>query len=124
MATRRLWCRRQSRRRWARGDYGAAVVFGKSLGSLAALVVAERGPAAVWFTPLLTNPGRRGGAAPCHWAVPAGRGQRGRVLGRPPRAGADHGMFVPGGLAASAAVLGDVVTAVERFLDDVAWPLR
>jgi hypothetical protein len=33
-------------------------------------------------------------------------------------------MFVPGGLAASAAVLGDVVTAVERFLDDVAWPLR
>jgi hypothetical protein len=38
--------------------------------------------------------------------------------------GADHGMFVPGGLAVSAAVLGDVMTAVERFLDDVAWPPR
>jgi hypothetical protein len=29
---------------------------------------------------------------------------------------------VPGRLAASAAVLGEVMTAVERFLDDVAWP--
>ena len=38
--------------------------------------------------------------------------------------GGDHGLFVPGGLAASAAVLGDVMTAVERFLDDVAWPPR
>jgi hypothetical protein len=38
------------------GGYGAAVVFGKSLGSLAAPVVAECGLAAVWFTPLLTNP--------------------------------------------------------------------
>jgi hypothetical protein len=44
-------------------------------------------------------------------------------------AGADHRMFVPGGLAASAAVLGDVMIlgdvmmAVERFLDGVAWPL-
>jgi hypothetical protein len=37
-------------------------------------------------------------------------------------AGADHGMFVPGPLAASAAVLGEAATAVERFLDDVVWP--
>jgi hypothetical protein len=36
--------------------------------------------------------------------------------------GADHGMFVPGPLAGSAAVLGQVATAVERFLDDIAWP--
>jgi hypothetical protein len=35
---------------------------------------------------------------------------------------ADHGMFVPGRLAASAAVLGQVTTAVEDFLDDVVWP--
>ena len=41
-----------ARRRGA-GDYEAAVVFGKSLGSLAAPVVAERGLAAVWFTPFL-----------------------------------------------------------------------
>ena len=50
------------------GDYGAAVVFGKSLGSLAAPVVANRGPAAVWFTPLLTDPDVVAGCA-----VPPGR---------------------------------------------------
>jgi hypothetical protein len=36
--------------------------------------------------------------------------------------GADHGMFVPGALGASAAVLGRVITAVEDFLDRVVWP--
>jgi hypothetical protein len=35
---------------------------------------------------------------------------------------ADHGMFVPGELSASAAVLGRVMTAVEQFLDQVVWP--
>jgi hypothetical protein len=37
-------------------------------------------------------------------------------------AAADHGMFVPGELSASAAVLGQVMTAVEEFLDQVVWP--
>jgi len=36
--------------------------------------------------------------------------------------GADHGMFVPGPLAASAAVLGQVTTTVENFLDRQVWP--
>lgn len=36
-------------------------------------------------------------------------------------ADANHGMLVPGGLAASAAVLGQVITAVEQFLDQL-WP--
>jgi hypothetical protein len=31
-------------------------------------------------------------------------------------------MFVPGELSGSAAVLGQVITAVERFLDEVVWP--
>ena len=35
---------------------------------------------------------------------------------------ADHGMYVPGRLAESAAVLGQVATAVEDFLDQVVWP--
>ena len=35
---------------------------------------------------------------------------------------ADHGMYVPGRLAASAAVLGQVATAVENSLDEVVWP--
>lgn len=113
------------------GGYGAAVIFGKSLGSLAAPVVAERGLAAVWFTPLLTNPDvvaglRRaagpflltGGTADEYWDGRLARSLTPHVV---EVADADHGMFVPGGLAASAAVLGDVMTAVERFLDDVAW---
>jgi hypothetical protein len=37
-------------------------------------------------------------------------------------AGADHGMFVPGELAASAAVLGQVMSAVEQLLDHAVWP--
>jgi hypothetical protein len=115
------------------GDYRAAVVFGKSLGSLAAPVVAERGLAAVWFTPLLTDPDvvaglRRteapfllaGGTADEYWNGRLARSLTPHVV---EVAGADHGMFVPGGLAASAAVLGDVMTAVEAFLDEVAWPV-
>ena len=35
--------------------------------------------------------------------------------------GADHGMFVPGSLAASAAVLGSVASAIEEFLDETVW---
>jgi hypothetical protein len=31
-------------------------------------------------------------------------------------------MYVEGPLAGSAEVLGQVATAVERFLDDVVWP--
>ena len=116
------------------GGYGAGVVFGKSLGSLAATVVAERGRAAVWFTPLRTNPhvvaGLRraagpfllaGGSADEYWDGRLARSLTPHVV---EVEGADHGMFVPGGLAAPAVVLGDVMTAVERFLDDVASPPR
>jgi hypothetical protein len=33
-------------------------------------------------------------------------------------------MFVPGRLATSPGVLGQVITAVEDFLDHVVWPSR
>jgi pimeloyl-ACP methyl ester carboxylesterase len=36
--------------------------------------------------------------------------------------GADHSMLVPGRLSASAAVLGQVMTVVEDFLDRTVWP--
>ena len=36
--------------------------------------------------------------------------------------GADHALLVPGRLAASAALLGLVITAVEDFLDHIVWP--
>jgi hypothetical protein len=105
----------------------APMVIGKSLGSLAAPAVADRGLAAVWFTPLLTDGPtvaalRRatgpcmlaGGTADRFWDGQAARSITADVVEVD---SADHGMFVPGGLAASAAVLGQVITAVEGFLD-------
>ena len=110
---------------------GAPVVIGKSLGSLAAPVAADRGLAAVWFTPLLTDEPtvaalRRatgpcllvGGTADRFWDGQAARSLPAEVVEVD---GADHGMFVPGRLASSAAVLGQVITAVEGFLDHL-WP--
>jgi len=110
----------------------APVVIGKSLGSLAAPLVADRGLAAVWFTPLLadepTAAALRRATAPCllvggtadqFWDGPAARSITPHVA---EVAGADHGMFVPGELSASADVLGQVMTAVEQFLDHEVWP--
>jgi len=110
----------------------APVVIGKSLGSLAATVAADRGLAAVWFTPLLTDEPtvaalRRatgpcllvGGTADEFWDGRAARSLPAEVVEID---GADHAMLVPGRLAASAAVLGQVITAVEDFLDHIVWP--
>jgi hypothetical protein len=112
------------------------VIVGKSLGSRAAQVAADRQLPAVWLTPLLAEPPDAGfvlaalnratapfllvggTADPC-WDGGIARSLTPHVA---EVAGADHGMLVPGPLAASAAVLGEVTTAVERFLDDVAWP--
>jgi len=107
----------------------APVVIGKSLGSLAAPVAADRGLAAVWFTPLLTDEptvaALRRATGPCllvggtddrFWDGQAARSLPAEVV---EIEGADHGMFVPGRLAASAAALGQVITAVEDFLDHV-----
>jgi hypothetical protein len=108
------------------------LVIGKSLGSLAAPVVADRALAAVWFTPLLTDGPtvaalRRatgpcllvGGTADQWWDGQTARSITPDIVEID---GADHGMFVPGGLAASATVLGQVITAVEDFLDHTVWP--
>ncbi len=108
------------------------LVIGKSLGTLAASVAASEGAPAVWLTPLLrtrwtVDALRRataplllvGGTADPHWDGAVARELTPHVLEVD---GADHGMSVPGPLAASAAVLGRVATAVEAFLDDVVWP--
>lgn len=110
----------------------APLVIGKSLGSLSAPVIADRGLPAVWFTPLLTNEQtvaalRRatapalliGGTADRFWDAQLARSLSPHVVEIPH---ADHQMFIPGPLAASAAVLGEVITAVEHFLDTVVWP--
>lgn len=111
---------------------GTPVVIGKSLGSYAAPLTAERALLAVWLTPLLNDqlivgPLQEataptlliGGTADQTWDGSLARKLSPHVLEID---GADHGMYVPGPLAASAAVLGLVSTAVERFLDEVVWP--
>ena len=111
---------------------GASLVIGKSMGSCAAPLAADLGVPAVWLTPLLPWHGiadglRRatapflliGGTADQSWDGPLARELTPHVLEID---GADHGMYVKGPLAASAAVLGLVATAVERFLDEVVWP--
>jgi hypothetical protein len=111
----------------------APVIIGKSLGSSAAPVAAYRGLAAVWFTPLLTVEPvvaalKRatapflliGGTADDYWDGDIARSLTPHVLEIP---GANHRMFVPGPLKESAAALGNAITAVERFLDEVAWPV-
>jgi hypothetical protein len=108
------------------------VLIGKSLGSLAAPLAADRGLAAVWFTPLLTDPATvaalhratapcllAGGSADRLWDGAAARAITPHVV---EIERADHNLLLPGGLAASAAVLGQVVTAVEQFLDQIVWP--
>jgi hypothetical protein len=110
----------------------APLLVGKSLGSLAAAVAADRGLAAVWFTPLLydepTAAALRRTSAPCLLVGgTADRAWDGKVARSVTPdvveiADADHGMFVSGALAGSAAVLSQVITAVEDFLDRRVWP--
>jgi hypothetical protein len=109
-----------------------ALVIAKSLGTYAAPLAADRRLPGVWLTPVLTDSwvvdGLRrasapflvvGGTADPLWHGDLARELTPYVLEVP---GADHGMYVEGPLARSAEVLGQVATAVERFLDDVVWP--
>lgn len=115
----------------AAAGVAAPVVIGKSLASLSAPVVADRGLAAIWLTPVLTDEptvsALRAAQGPCllvgGTADQLWDGRTARLI--TPYVleieDADHGMLVPGALSASAAVLGRVITAVEDFLDHVAW---
>ena len=107
-------------------------MIAKSLGSNAAALAAERSLPAVWITPLLHRPPvvaaldratapflLIGGTADKLWDGTVARRLSPHVLEVPE---ADHGMFVPGPLTDSVAVLGQVVTAVEGFLAAIAWP--
>lgn len=111
---------------------GRPLLIGKSLGTHGAGVAAEHGLPAIWLTPLLRSDWvvaalRRatapallvGGTADTHWDGRLAAELSPHVLEVD---GADHGMYVPGPLANSAAVLGRVATAVEGFLDAVVWP--
>jgi pimeloyl-ACP methyl ester carboxylesterase len=110
----------------------APLMIGKSLGSLSAPVAADRALAAIWFTPLLTDdltaaalersPGPCllvGGTADPYWDRHVARSVTATIVEID---GADHAMLVPGPLSKSAGVLGEVMTAVEDFLDRTVWP--
>ncbi|NES25973.1 alpha/beta hydrolase [Micromonospora terminaliae] len=111
---------------------GRPLLIGKSLGTNAAAIAAERSLPAVWLTPLLTLPwvvaalSRAtapfllvGGTADRVWDGAVARRLTPHVL---EVEGADHGLYVPGPLTDSVAVLGRVVVAVEEFLDAIGWP--
>lgn len=111
---------------------GHPLLIGKSLGSLAAGVAADRSLPAVWLTPLLTMPSAIvameratapfllvGGTADSWWDGVTARRLTPYVL---EVHGADHGMMVAGAVTDSIAVLARVVTAVDQFLESLGWP--
>jgi hypothetical protein len=109
-----------------------SVLVGKSLGAYAVGLAADRDLPAIWLTPHLDQDWvvaelRRagapflliGGTGDGVWRGDLARTLTPHVLEIP---GADHGMILSGEpLAQSAHVLGEVVTAIEEFLDDVVW---
>jgi hypothetical protein len=110
---------------------GSPLLIGKSLGTYAAALAAERGLPAVWLTPVLTMPwvaaamGRA--TAPCLIVGGTGDGMWDSALAhRLSRhvleiEGADHGMSVPGPLTETIAVLDRVVVEMDGFLDTIDW---
>jgi hypothetical protein len=130
----------EARGPWVCGEVGPVLsaaghrplLIGRSLGSNAAPLAADRRLPAVWLNPMLASDWVRSGLAraeaPCllvggtadteWWDGALARQLTPYVL---EVAGADHRMMVPGPLSRSAEILGLVVTAVEEFLDAVVW---
>jgi hypothetical protein len=125
---------------WVRGELvpvldtvgGHPLLIAKSLGTNAAALAADRSLPAVWITPPLVLPWMAdalaratapfllvGGTADGVWDGDVARRLSPHVFEVDE---ADHGMYVPGPLTASIAVLGRVVVAVEKFLDAIDWP--
>jgi pimeloyl-ACP methyl ester carboxylesterase len=110
------------------------LLIGKSLGTHAAALAAERNLPAVWLTPLLRHPPQVaalsratapflliGGNADPMWDGDVGRRLTPHVFEVPD---ADHGMYVPGPVTATIAVLAQVVDAMAEFLVEIGWPHR
>ncbi|WP_243709692.1 alpha/beta hydrolase [Micromonospora sp. 15K316] len=106
------------------------LLVGKSLGSLAAPLAADRALPAIWLTPLLHLPEvvdalRRaeapfllvGGAADRTWDSATARRLTPHLVEIPE---ADHSLMLPGPLVRSAEALGRTCTAIEEFVQ-VIW---
>jgi hypothetical protein len=111
---------------------GRPLLVAKSLGTYACGLAADRDLPAVWLTPLLRRAHvvaamRRatapfllvGGTDDPAWEPEVARRLTPHVF---EVAGADHGMYVPGPLSASIAMLARVVDAMAEFLDEIGWP--
>jgi len=113
---------------------GRPLLIGKSLGTRASVLAAERDLPAVWVSPLLASPlvtaGLRRATAP--FLLVGGTGDRlwdGELARRlTPHvyevAGADERMSVPGRVRASITLLAQVVAAMGEFLDEIGWPYQ
>jgi hypothetical protein len=110
---------------------GTPVLIGKSLGTNAAGLAAERALPAVWLTPVLTLPWVSaamaratapfllvGGTADRLWDSAAAHRLSPHVLEVD---AADHGMVVPGPAADTVAVLGRIVAAMDEFFDAIGF---
>jgi hypothetical protein len=122
------WMRDRARRALDASDAGTVVVIGKSLGSAAAPLVAERGLAAVWLTPLLVRPdvsaALAAATAPC--LLVGSTGDDTWVSGGQPGGdavevlefdGLDHSLQVEGDPMASLDVLRQVTERISAFLE-------
>lgn len=105
------------------------LVVGKSLGSLALPLVAQRGWPAIWLTPLLNSPGLIaalksgtsktllvGGTADDYWNSTVAKASGQQVLEMP---GADHGLEIPGNPLASVVLLSELVATMTLFIESL-----
>lgn len=119
------WVAGQLRQALEREQASRVLLVGKSLGSCALPLAAERALPGVWLTPLLTVPEVAaalprqtaptllvGGTADQLWDGEAARGSGHQVLEIP---GADHWLELPGDPLGSIGVLKEVIAAVDAF---------
>lgn len=124
------WMRDRAERALAAAGAGTVAVIGKSLGSAAAPLVAERGLPAVWLTPLLVRPEVAralqaasgpalvvGSTADPTWAD--GERPRNAAVEVVELEGLDHSLQVEGDPLASLDVLRSVTERVGGFLEQV-----
>lgn len=123
------WMRERAQRALAVTEAERVVVAGKSLGSAAAPLVAERGLAAVWLTPLLVRPdvvaGLEAATAPAlligsgadpTWAD--GENPENGLVEMVELDGLDHSLQVEGDPLASLEVLAEVTERIAAFLEE------
>jgi hypothetical protein len=128
------WMRKRAASALDAADAATVAVIGKSLGSAAAPLVAERGLAAVWLTPLLVRPDvvralasssgpalLVGSSADPTWSD--GEQPGGGSVSVLEFEGLDHSLQVSGDPLASLDVLREVTERIGAFLEDRASSL-